>query len=76
MTPSRTASPFEPTGRRRELARLVGQIQTLTLELQNLRQRELETPEIDAKERTLERLRRQLAAVAKRTATDELGDAP
>ena len=75
MTPSRTASPYEPTGRRRELARLVGQIQTLTLELQNLRQRELETPEVDAKERTLERLRRQLAAVAKRTATDELGNA-
>jgi hypothetical protein len=75
MTPSRTASPFEPTGRRRELARLVGQIQTLTLELQNLRRRELETPEVDGKERTLERLRRQLAAVAKRTATDELGDA-
>jgi hypothetical protein len=75
MTPSRTASPFEPTGRRRELARLVGQIQTLTLELQNLRQRELETPEVDAKERTRERLRRQLAAVAKRAATDELGDA-
>jgi hypothetical protein len=75
MTPSRTASPFEPTGRRGELARLVGQIQTLTLELQNLRQRELETPEVDAKERTLERLRRQLAAVAKPTATDELGDA-
>jgi hypothetical protein len=75
MTPSRTASPFEPTGRRRELARLVGQIQTLTLELQNLRRRELETPEVDGKERTLERLRRQVAAVAKRTATDELGDA-
>jgi hypothetical protein len=75
MTPSRTASPFEPTGRRRELTRLVEQIQTLTLELQNLRRRELETAEVDAKERTLERLRRQLAAVAKRTATDELGDA-
>jgi hypothetical protein len=75
MTPSRTASPFEPTGRRRELAQLVGQIQTLTLELQNLRHCELETPEVDAKERALERLRRQLAAVAKRTATDELGDA-
>jgi hypothetical protein len=75
MTPSRTASPFEPTGRRRELARLVGQIQTLTLELQNLRRRELETPEVNTKERTCERLRRQLAAVAKRTATDELGDA-
>jgi hypothetical protein len=75
MTPSRTASPFEPTGSRRELARLVGQIQTLTLELQNLRRHEVETPEVDAKERTLERLRRQLAAVAKRTAADELGNA-
>ena len=63
------------TGRRRELARLVGQIQTLTLEIRNLRQRELETPEVDAKKRTLERLRWQLAAVAKRTATEELGDA-
>ena len=63
------------TGRRRELARLVGHIQTLTLEIRNLRQREFETPEVDAKERTLERLSRQLASVAKRTATDELGDA-
>ena len=63
------------TGRRRELVRLVGQIQTLVRELQNLRQRELETPEVNAKERTLERLRWQLAAVAQRTATDELGNA-
>ena len=63
------------TGRRRELARLVGEIQTLTLELQNLRQRELETPEVNAKERRLERLRWQLAAVAQRTATDELDNA-
>jgi len=63
------------TGRRRELVRLVEQIQTLTLELQNLRQRELETREVNAKERTLERLRWQLAAVAQRTATDELGNA-
>jgi hypothetical protein len=75
MTPSRTASSFDPTGRRRELARLVGQIQTLTLELQDLRWRELQTPEVDGKERTLERLRLQLAAVAKRTANAELGDA-
>jgi hypothetical protein len=66
---------MNPTGRDRELARLVGQIQSLTLEIRNLRQRGLETPEVDAKERTLERLRRQLAAVAKRTATDELGNA-
>ena len=62
------------TGRRRELVRLVGQIQTLTLKLQNLRQREAETPEVDAKERTLERLRRQLLAVAQCMATDELGN--
>ncbi len=62
------------TGRRRELVRLVGQIETLARELQNLR-RELETPEVNAKERTLERLRWQLAAVAQRTATDELGNA-
>ena len=60
-------------GRTRELVRLVGQIQALTLELQNLRQRESETPEVDAKERKLERLRRQLAAVAQRSATDQLG---
>jgi hypothetical protein len=63
------------TGRRRELLRLVGQTQRLTRELRNLRQRALETPEVDAKERTLERLCRQLAAVAQRTATDELGNA-
>jgi hypothetical protein len=74
MTPSRTASPFEPTGRRRELARLVGQIQTLALELQNLQQREVEKPGVDAKERTLERLRRQLAAVA-RALSDQRGNA-
>jgi hypothetical protein len=66
---------MNPTGRRRELAWLAGQLKTLTLELQNLRQRDLETTELDAKTRTLERLRRQLAAVAKRAATDELGNA-
>ena len=60
------------TRRRRELVRLVGQIQTLTLKLQNLRQREAETPEVDAKERSLVRLRRQLEAVPQRAATDDL----
>jgi hypothetical protein len=74
MTTGRTASPFEPTGRRRELARLTGQIQTLTREPHKLHQRGLETAEVDAKERTLERLRRQLAALAQRTATDEPGN--
>jgi hypothetical protein len=75
MTTGRAASTFGLTGRRRELARLIAQIQALTLELQSLRERGLETPEVDAKERTLERLRRRLAAVAKRAATDELGNA-
>jgi hypothetical protein len=60
------------TGRRRVLVRLVEQTQTLTRELQNLRQRESETPEVDAKERTLDRPRRQLEAVAQRPATDDL----
>jgi hypothetical protein len=63
------------TGRRRELVRRVGQIQTLTLKLQNLRQRGLERSEVDAKERTLVRLRRQLEAVAQAAATDDLGNA-
>jgi hypothetical protein len=58
------------TRRRRELVRLVGQIQTLTLK--DLRQREAETPEVDATERTLVRLRRQLEAVPLRAATDDL----
>ena len=66
---------MNPTGRRRELAWLAGQLKTLTLELQNLRQRDLETTELDAKERTLERLRRQRPAVGQRMATDELGNA-
>jgi hypothetical protein len=75
MTTGRTASPFEPTGRPRELARLIGQIQTLTRELHKLQRRGLETAEVDAKERTLERLCRQLPPVAQRMATDELGNA-
>ncbi len=61
--------------RRRELVRLVGQIQTLTLKLQNLRQREAETSGVDAEERTLVLLRRQLEAVALAAATDELVNA-
>jgi hypothetical protein len=62
------------TRRRRELVRLVGQIQTLTRELQNPRLRELETPQVDAPQRTLELLRGQLTD-AQRAAIDELGNA-
>ena len=74
MTTGRTASPFQPTGRRREHARLIGQIQTLTREPHKLQQRGLATAAVDAKEPTLERPRRQLPAVAPRMATDELGN--
>jgi hypothetical protein len=56
--------PVEPRGKRRELVRLVRRIQALTLELHELRQREAGTPELYAKERTLEQLRWRLAAVA------------
>jgi hypothetical protein len=62
--------PFERRGERRELVRLIRQIQTLTHELQELQRRKQGTPEFDAKERTLEQLRWRLAAVARRTATD------
>jgi hypothetical protein len=65
--------PVEPRGKRRELVRLVRRIQALTLELHELRQREAGTPELYAKERTLEQLRWRLAAVARRAATDDLG---
>jgi hypothetical protein len=37
---------LKPTGRGRELARLVGQIRALTLELQHLGQHGLEVPEV------------------------------
>jgi hypothetical protein len=75
MTTKRPMNPFEPRGERRELVRLVRQIQSLTLELQETRGRELHTPEVAAKERMLEQLRWRLAAVARRAATDDLGNA-
>jgi hypothetical protein len=70
-----TVTPFEPNRERCELARLIQRIQALTVELQELRQRELEAAKFDAKEHTLEQLRRRLAAVARQTATDDLGTA-
>ena len=74
MTSSRNVSQAEPRGERRELVRLVRRIQTLTLELQESRRRE-HTPAVAAKERMLEQLRWRLADVARRTATDRLGNA-
>jgi hypothetical protein len=59
------------SGQRREVRRVVRKIQALTFELRELRQRDPNTPELDAKERTLERLRWRLAAVARRAAADD-----
>jgi hypothetical protein len=75
MTTNRPLNPFELSGEQRELARLVRRIQTLTLELQELPRRELGSAAADAKEPTLDQLRWRLAAVARRTATAELGNA-
>ena len=63
---------LEPDGRERsEVARLIRQIQALTLEVRELREHHEGTPALDSKERTLEQLRWRLAAVARRTATDD-----
>ncbi len=75
MTTKRPMNPFEQSGERRELVRLVRRIQTLALEVQEARRRGVDTPAVDAKERMLEQLRWRLAAVARRTATDRLGNA-
>jgi hypothetical protein len=75
MTSSRNVSQAEPRGERRELVRLVRRIQTLTLELQEARWRRLSPAEVEAKERMHEQLHWRLAAIARRTVTDELGNA-
>jgi hypothetical protein len=75
MTTKRPTNPTEPSSERRELARIVRRIQTLALELQELQRREADTPAVNAKERRLDQLRWQLAAVARRTATEGLGNA-
>ena len=67
------SGPALPPGARAELVRLVRRIQAPTLEREETGQRELDPAEIEAKKRLLEQLRWQLAAVARRTATDELG---
>jgi len=64
-----------PSSERSELVRLVRRIQALTLELEEPRRRELEQADVEAKERLLEQLRWRLASVARRAATDELGNA-
>lgn len=60
---------------RRELIRLVRRIQALTLEIQELQQREGGTRQLQAKERKREQLLCRLAALARSAATDDLGAA-
>ena len=55
---------------RGEAVRLVRRIQALLLELEELRWHQQRTPRLRAKERGLEQLHWQLAAVARRSASD------
>jgi hypothetical protein len=71
----RAASPPEAKSGPHELARLVRRIQALTFELRGLRRRAERRAEIHVKERELEELRWRFAAIARRTATDDLGNA-
>jgi len=58
-----------------ELRQPIRAIQELTLELAQLRQAERRGQDIDVTEQRLEQLRRRLAAVARRRATDDFGAA-
>jgi len=62
---------FDASSERRELGRLVRQLQALTFEIRELRKHEPDAPELAAKERTLEQLRWRLANVARRAAADD-----
>jgi hypothetical protein len=64
-----------PRGPRRELRRVINQMQELTLELSVLRQRGGRDRELRAKERALDQLRWHLAAVARRAASDDASPA-
>jgi hypothetical protein len=65
----------EPKSGRAELAGLVRRIQELTFELRELRRGGEPQPMLHAKQRELEQLRWRFAAVARRAATDDLGNA-
>ena len=65
----------EPRRQQPELDRLVRRLQVLTFELQELRRHGERRPEIKAKERELEPLRWRFAAIARRAASEDLGDA-
>ncbi|MGH3038469.1 MAG: hypothetical protein ACRDLZ_03555 [Gaiellaceae bacterium] len=57
------------------VAELIERLQQGTRERERLKRRRASSAELDARERALERLRWQLAAVARRTAYDDLGNA-
>ena len=65
----------EPKRGRPELAPLVRRIQSLAFELRELRRAAEPQPVLLAKERELEELRWRFAAIARRAATDDLGNA-
>jgi hypothetical protein len=70
IAPSTTLHPdlIALSGPRRELVWVVRRIQTLTLEINELRRGERDTRELGARERELDDLRWRLAAVARRAA--------
>jgi hypothetical protein len=57
------------------VVQLIAEIQAETLELDNLRRRGARSPDLAAKQRMLERLPWGLAAVARRAAQGDPGDA-
>jgi hypothetical protein len=71
MSTTRPPELIAPSGRRRELVRVVQRIQSLTLEIKELQRGERHTRELDALERELDDLRWRLAAVARGTAADD-----
>ena len=60
---------------RNDVLRLIQRIQAARLELERLNRGRASAAEIDARERALERLRWQLAAAARRAASDGLDSA-
>jgi hypothetical protein len=72
MPPTTPHMTFEQRRAQREVTRLIGRIRALTVELEGLRRRDGGHPQLRAKERALEELRWELAAVARRAATPDL----
>jgi hypothetical protein len=74
-SPSRSSRRYRQRTAEAELPQVIRAIQELTLELAELRDEERSGSELEAKELELEQLRWQLAALARRVATDESGAA-